>query len=309
MSRPLRLNIISPLNALFIALCLALAASLSSCQKDLTYGNLSGETKIDIAFEGAQRATMSTWLFSPSGGQLFYSLPTNRTTAVDAPSPQFSAFCYNDDSDINRFEIVSWDDATVTTGATDLLSRSSFGGTLSEIPRGGDPDEPVLYQPTPLHADTCSMCQGKVLTLRPKSVLTEFTITIREIENIDGLQTASAALSGMASSMSLSRLQPQGTSCTIPIELTLSKGNELKGTALSFGHCSDEARKHVLTVYAIMVNGKKVYYNIDVTEQIHSTSSKQIIITISGIKLPEVSNSNVGLGLDAWDKIEDTINF
>lgn len=309
MSRPPRLNIISPLNALFIALCLALAASLSSCQKDLAYGNLSGETKVDIAFEGAQWATMSTWLFSPSGGQLFYSLPTNRTTAVDAPSPQFSALCYNDDSDINRFEIVSWDDATVTTGATDLLSRSSFGGTLSEIPRGGDPDEPVLYQPTPLHADTCSMCEGKVLTLRPKSVLTEFTITIREIENIDGLQTASAALSGMASSMSLSRLQPEGTACTIPIELTLSKGNELRGTALSFGHCSDVERKHVLTVYAIMVNGKKVYYNIDVTEQIHSTSSKQIIITISGIKLPEVSNSNVGLGLDTWDKIEDTINF
>ena len=309
MSIPIRLNIISPTSAFLTALCLSVAASLSSCQKDLTYGNVNGETKVDIAFEGAQWATMSTWLFSPSGGQLFYSLPTNRTTAVDAPSPQFSALCYNDNSDINRFEIVSWDDATVTTGATDLLSRSSFGGTLSEIPRGGDPDEPVLYQPTPLHADTCSMCQGKVLTLRPKSVLTELTITIREIENIDGLQTASAALSGMASSMSLSRLQPQGTSCTIPIELTLSKDNELKGTALSFGHCSDGARKHVLTVYAIMVNGKKVYYNIDVTEQIHSTSSKQIIITISGIKLPEVSNSNVGLGLDAWDKIEDTINF
>ena len=51
-----------------------------------------------------------------------------------------------------------------------MLSRSSFGGTLSEIPRGGDPDEPVLYQPTPLHADTCSMCQGKVLTLRPNDV-------------------------------------------------------------------------------------------------------------------------------------------
>ena len=309
MSRPLRLNIISPLNALFIALCLVLAASLSSCQKDLAYGNLSGETKIDIAFEGAQWATMSTWLFSPSGGQLFYSLPTNRTTAVDAPSPQFSALCYNDDSDINRFEIVSWDDATVTTGATDLLSRSSFGGTLSEIPRGGDPDEPVLYQPTPLYADTCSMCEGKTLTFRSKSVLTHLTVVVRTILNIENLQTASAALSGMASSMSLSRLQPEGTACTIPIELTLSKGNELRGTALSFGHGSDEARKHVLTVYAIMVNGKKVYYNIDVTEQIHSTSSKQIIITISGIKLPEVSNSNVGLGLDAWDKIEDTINF
>ncbi len=311
MSIPIRLNIISPTSAFLTALCLSVAASLSSCQKDLTYGNVNGETKVDIAFEGAQWATMSTWLFSPSGGQLFYSLPTNRTTAVDAPSPQFSALCYNDNSDINRFEIVSWDDATVTTGATDLLSRSSFGGTLAEIPRGGDPDEPVLYQPTPLHADTCSMCQGKVLTLRPKSVLTELTITIREIENIDGLQTASAALSGMASSMSLSRLQPQGTSCTIPIELTLSKDNELKGTALSFGHCSDGARKHVLTLYVLLSDGQKIYYNYDVTEQLHSAhGTSGIVLEIATLKLPEtIPNGGFNPQLDGWGTVEEEIEL
>ena len=58
MSRQLRLNIISPLSALFIALCLVLAASLSSCQKDLAYGNLSGETKVDIAFESIGRSAV-----------------------------------------------------------------------------------------------------------------------------------------------------------------------------------------------------------------------------------------------------------
>lgn len=228
MSKPLRFNIISQMYPFLVTLCLVVAASLSSCQKELIYKTVVTDRKVEIAFSDVPYATMSTWLFSPSGGQLFYSLPTDRTSTVDAHSSAFNALCYNDDSDINRFEIMSWDEATVTTGTTELINRSSFGGTNSGIPRGGDPDEPVLYQPTPLYADTCSMCQGKVLTLRPKSVLMELTITIREIENIDGLQTASAALSGMAGGMSLSRLQPEGTACTIPIELTLSKGNELR---------------------------------------------------------------------------------
>ena len=309
MSRPLRLNIISPLNALFIALCLALAASLSSCQKDLAYGNLSGETKVDIAFEGAQRATMSTWLFSPSGGQLFYSLPTNRTTAVDAPSPQFSALCYNDDSDINRFEIVSWDDATVTTGATDLLSRSSFGGTLSEIPRGGDPDEPVLYQPTPLHADTCSMCEGKTLTFRSKSVLTHLKVVVRNILNIENAASVSAALSGMSSRMNLSGLYPVGVPCTIPIYMDMVDST-FSGEALSFGHCHDSDKKHVLTIYVMIKDGQKFYHSYDVTSILHeSQASRDILLDIDGLNLPESVEGGVGTGLDSWTEIKTDIKL
>lgn len=309
MSKPLRFNIISQLYPFLVTLCFAVAASLSSCQKELIYKTVVTDRKVEIAFSDVPFATMSTWLFSPSGGQLFYSLPTDRTSTVDAPSSALNALCYNDDSDINRFEIMSWDEATVTTGTTELINRSSFGSTNAEIPRGGDPDEPVLYQPTQLYADTCSMFTGNKLTFAPKAVLTEIEITVKEIENMQNISIASAALSGMSSEMNLQSLMPQGRACTIPIELSVSKDNKLTGSALSFGHCGEGARKHVLTIYVMLVNGKKVYYNFDVTDIIHSTISAHIILNIDGIKLPEVSDSNIGLELDSWDMSEDTVNF
>lgn len=309
MSKPLRFNVISQLYPLLVTLCLAVAASLSSCQKELIYKTVVTDQKVEIAFGDVPYATMSTWLFSPPGGQLFYSLPTNRTSTVDAPSSAFNALCYNDDSDINRFEIRSWDEATVTTGATELLSRSSFGGTNAEIPHGGDPEEPVLYQPTQLYADTCSMFTGNKLTFAPKAVLKEIEITVMDIENIQNLSVASAALSGMSSEFNLQSLMSQGTACTIPIELSVSKDNKLKGTALSFGHCSEEARKHVLTLYFLLSDGRKIYYSYDVTTQLHTAHDQERIeLEVGKIKLPEVApDGGFDPQLDSWSTIEEDI--
>ena len=309
MSKPLRFNIISQLYPFLVTLCLAVVASLSSCQKELIYKTVVTDRKVEIAFSDVPYATMSTWLFSPYGGQLFYSLPTDRISTVDAPSSAFNALCYNDDSDINRFEIMSWDEATVTTGTTELINRSSFGSTNAEIPRGGDPDEPVLYQPTQLYADTCSMFTGNKLTFAPKAVLTAIEITVKEIENMQNISIASAALSGMSSEMNLQSLMPQGRACTIPIELSVSKDNKLTGSALSFGHCGEGARKHVLTIYFLLSDGQKIYYSYDVTDQLHTAHDHaRIDLEVGKIKLPEVaSEGGLNPQLDSWNTIEEDI--
>lgn len=309
MSKPLRFSIISQVYSFLVTLCLAVAASLSSCQKELIYKTVVTDRKVEIAFGDVPYATMSTWLFSPPGGQLFYSLPTDRTSTVDAPSSAFNALCYNDDSDINRFEIRSWDEATVTTGATELLSRSSFGDTNADIPRGGDPEEPVLFQPTQLYADTCLMFTGKKLTFAPKAVLTHIEVVVRNIHNIQNAISVSAALSGMSDRMDLRELLPKGRACTIPFEME-KEDAKFRGEALSFGHCQEYNNKHVLTIYVMMKDGQKYYNCYDVTSIFHEKKeSKEILIELDGLNLPESVEGGIGAGLDSWSEIRNEIEL
>ena len=309
MSKPLRFNIISQLYPFLVTLCFAVAASLSSCQKELIYNTVVTDRKVEIAFSDVPYATMSTWLFSPYGGQLFYNLPTDRTSTVDAPSSAFNALCYNDDSDINRFEIMSWDRATVTTGTTELINRSSFGSTNAEIPRGGAPDEPVLYQPTQLYADTCSMFTGNKLTFAPKSVLTHIEVVVSNIHNIENAISVSAALSGMSDRMDLRDLLPKGRACTIPFEME-KKDAKFHGEALSFGHCQKSNNKHVFTIYVMMKDGQKYYNCYDVTSIFdENKESKEILVELDGLNLPESVESGMGACLDSWSEIRNEIEL
>lgn len=314
MSIPIRLNIISPLNALFTALCLAVAASLSSCQKDLTY-MVADETYVGVAFDlGSAPALQSveTCLFPMSGEGLSYHLPTVKTSRVEAPGSKLRAFCYNADSYINRFSVSTWERSTVTTGSTYIISRSDFGAAYANAPRGGDADEPVLYQPTALYADTCSLFDASskdaVLTFRPRDVLSTVHIEISGIKGIERVKVASAALSGMAAGMSLSTLTPVSDACTIPVSLDLT-GNGVSGTALCFGHCSDGIHSHFLTVYMMLTNGTKVYFTFDVGESLHSGGSSQSMeIKLRDIEIPETTpEGGFSPDIDTWHNIEETI--
>lgn len=301
-------------NMLSIALFPVIAASMCSCQKELTYASENNERHVDISFKwnnNNRKSNMAVWIFPTVGAGLFYSLPTDKVSNVEAQNGQLHAFCYNNDSDINRFEVNAWKDAIATTGETDIVMKSVFGDNVKSIPRGGDPDEPICFQPTELYCDTCTITgdDDSLITFTPQPVLKEIEIRIVNVKGTNGIAFVSAALSGMASSMSLSTLKPCGCQCTIPIGMSVEKESVISGNGLSFGKNVNYYGKNILTIYVMLSDGQRIYYNYDISDRISQTANKTSIeVTIEGMTVPEVqAGSGFNPNLNEWNIYEEEI--
>ena len=97
--------------------------------------------------------------------------------------------------------------------------------------------------------------------------------------------------------------------CTIPIDMEIVDAT-FSGEALSFGHCKGTDRKHVLTIYVMIKDGQKFYHSYDVTSILHeSQASRDILLDIDGLNLPESVEGGVGTGLDSWTEIKTDIKL
>ena len=313
MSKPICLRAIAFNNMSLALSCLAFVASLCSCQKDLVY-LVDADRRIDLSFtwnDVEKKDFMDVWVFPSVGSGLFYSVPADKVSTVDVPKGCLRTFCYNNDNDINQFEISTWEESVVTTGNTELLTKAVFGDNEQGIPRGGDVDEPVRFQPSELYCDTCStIADGQSLILfAPKSPLTEIDVIVKSVKGFEGVKYASAALSGMAGSLSLSTLKPTGVACTIPMEMTVNADATISGKSLSFGRLENFAGKNVLTIYVLLSDGQKIYYTYDVSERMEqSAENAKIVLIIEEMKIPEVqANGGFNPQLDAWNTIEEEI--
>lgn len=294
---------------------LVLLFIVASCQKDLCYDHShvnrvevvfhwdKADSKLvnsmDITMMSLENVTMNHHLNNLSGGK------------VESPSSLIRAFCYNADSDINRFFLSSWEGAMVTTNETDLISRSLYGGSLEYVPRGGGQDETVRNQPTVLLADTCGLfnVKDRILTFHPQDVLLYIDVVATGVNNIGEVEVASAAISGMSSSMSMSYLDPSDDACTLPFDME-AKGDSIKGDVMSFGHCPSSLRSHILTLYILLKNGAKVYYKYDVSSVLHKAyNNKHIRINIDGLKIPNTKTEGFDPSIDTWYEIKEKIEL
>lgn len=286
-----------------------------SCQKDLCYDH-THTNMVEVAFswdrvDSTLASMMDVTMVSLEGVSMSHHFNNSVGGVVESPSPTFRSFCYNTDSDINKFTVTNWDSASVTTSETDLIVRSLFGNTTKSVPRGGSMEETVRNQPTLLLADTCSMfnVKDRLLTFHPQDILMYVDVVAEGVDNIGDVQSVSGAISGMSSMMSLSRLVASDDACTLPFSMEVT-GDAIKGNIMSFGHCTRNTNKHILTLYVMLRNGAKVYYNFDVTSQMHkSAGSKHIRINIEGLKIPNVKADGFNPEIDTWNEIKETIEL
>lgn len=313
MNKSICLKAIASKHILFALSCLTFVASLCSCQNDLVYV-IDADRRIDVSFnwnDVEKKDFMDVWVFPSVGSGLFYSVPTDKVSTVDVPQGRLRTFCYNNDNDINQFEISTWEESVVTTGNTELLTKAVFGDNEQGIPRGGNVDEPVRFQPSELYCDTCSTVADGLsyLLFAPKSPLMEIDVMVKSVKGVEGVKYASAALSGMAGSLCLSTLKPIGVACTIPMEMTVNSDATISGKFLSFGRFENFAGKNVLIIYVLLSDGQKIYYTYDVSERMkQSAGNAKIELDIEEMKLPEVqANGGFNPQLDAWNTIEEEI--
>lgn len=285
----------------------------ASCQKDLCNDHVHS-TEIDVRFDWSltkpDGASSMYMVLMPISGE---SMTRQEQTFGDtgggkmvAARGRYHAIALNRNGSLNEIHLDTYEGAYATTSATDVVSTKTFHGMKSAPLPAGSTSSDVRSQPSPLYADTCSVFAvdnaHREHVMKPKRLVDTIDVRVEGVENLEYVIGMSAAISGMNSAVSLSRLEPMDGLCTVPMELEATGSTTIGGRVLTFGHChgSQQKQQHVLTIYTMLVDGSKYYFNYDVSGQLHEIEPEKpddpevpahIVIDIPKLPVPLPTHS------------------
>ena len=299
-----------------------------SCEyKDLCYDhNHTGDVTInfDWAKEPDTRVDGMTVLFynvdAPQSEPLRYDFAGMDGGHARLQPGTYRAMAYNYDTETILYRGL---DAHNLLEAYTRNSSIEEGTQLSRsgMPRAANTeDEPVILEPDPLYG-TCSEpftvpANGQCsVTMLPESRVTELEIIITNVPNLQYSSQFGGALSGLAPSVWMESGVPGEGHVTQAFTATVVGESTLEMHTRIFGHCpeGEEEWPHLLTIYAILADGNKWYYVVDVTDQMHpedepdpSDHDREIVITLDELPVPKpiVNGSGFQPTLDDWQGVE-----
>ncbi len=313
---------------------LLMAVALAACEnKELCYDH-THTVMLNVQFDWsadpeAAPESMSLYLFPKDGGEtLRYDFAGCTGGTIKVTRGEYDAICLNSDTRNIRLDGTHAHSAfEIYTGEGELFASltNTLGVLSTGAPRAaGSDDQSVVLQPEMLWAASVTdlyldgeVAPGKsrldaALTLSPERIVATYHVTITGIENVRYLQGISATISDMAGGFHPAAATLSSRTVTIPFDMTFDRDEATAtGTMLTFGHCpEDETRNHHLMVYAVMSDGGRYYFDLDVADEIHrasATGSRDIYITIDGLNLPAPVGGGSGGGLvpsiDDWRTI------
>lgn len=285
----------------------------ASCQKDLCNDHVHS-TEIDVRFDWSltkpDGASSMYMVLMPVSGE---SMTRQEQTFGDtdggtmvAARGRYHAIALNRNGSLNEIHLDTYEGAYATTSATDVVSTKTFHGGIKGAPLpAGSTSSDVRSQPSPLYADTCSVFAvdnaHREHVMQPKRLVDTIDVRVEGVENLEYVIGMSAAISGMNSAVSLSRLEPMDGLCTVPMELEATGATSIGGRVLTFGHChGSQQKQHVLTIYTMLVDGSKYYFNYDVSGMMHEIEPEKpddpevpahIVIDIPKLPVPLPTHS------------------
>ncbi|MCM1332212.1 MAG: DUF5119 domain-containing protein [Bacteroides sp.] len=144
--------------------------------------------------------------------------------------------------------------------------------------------------------------KGQVVELSPEEATARYTVEVVNVENLRDNIDISAALSGLSERLNISSSSAVGQPVTVPFSVERKDATTIEARFLTFGHCPDDNTvSHILSIYT----SSKVYFNFDVTDQVHDApDDKNIYVRIDGLKLP-VDGQDVSPSIDDWGDAEN----
>lgn len=297
-----------------------------SCEyKDLCYDhNHTGDVTInfDWAKEPDTRVDGMTVLFynvdAPQSEPLRYDFAGMDGGHARLQPGTYRAMAYNYDTETILYRGL---DAHNLLEAYTRNSSIEEGTQLSRsgMPRAANTeDEPVILEPDPLYGTYSEPftvpANGQCsVTMLPESRVTELEIIITNVPNLQYSTQFGGALSGLAPSVWMESGVPGDGHVTQAFTATVVGESTLEMHTRIFGHCADVDWPHLLTIYAILADGNKWYYVVDVTDQMHledepdpSDHDQEIVITLDELPVPKpiVNGSGFQPTLDDWQGVE-----
>jgi hypothetical protein len=319
---------------------------LCSCEyKDLCYDhNHWAEVRVVFDWEDSDDGTKQSDLPDETKGGmtvLFYDMQTEFAEPIryDFPgrsggvvrlqSGTYRAIAYNNDTETILYR--GWGHIN-TINAYTRYSSIEEGTQLSrsDMPRATDTEhQRVILEPDALwmatsdeftltEADTEPGAEATTITMQPTTRVREITITIHNVPNLQYTGQFGGALSGLAGSVWAESGEPGDELVIQAFPVTVLDESTLQMHFRTFGHCphADEGdtNTHLLTIYAILADGNKWYYTVDVTEQIHdsgSSTDEEIIVELDGLPVPKpiVNGSGFQPTVDGWQGEEIEVDM
>ncbi len=298
------------------AMLATLAFLTQSCDhKDLCYRN-EHHTELEIKFDwsnapDAQPRTMVVQLFRMDGSHYQRREFTSREGGkISIESGEYKILFHNGEMESVTERGNTFDDYLLATVPQPLLAPMGRGDlSTPPLPEGAE-NQPVRGVPASVWGGKCSYLQvqenvsGQSLILTPEAATVEYTVEVRNVENLSDLIDFSAALSGMSEGWSPANGQPTGEPVVMPLEMQRHTDEKMLLARLAtFGHCPHgQEGKHMLTIYT----SNQKYFHHDVTGQLHEAADPtHIHIVIDGLKIPS-GGGGMSPDISGWDNIVET---
>ena len=241
------------------------------------------------------------------------------------PVGEYSFISHNDDGTREIFsEPVSYNGYEVYTASAQLPTCNVSAETEGEN---------VVTPPDALYGSVSSrvsLCtegvsyiateSESVLTFSPDFVMTvyhrpltaHYKYRIEKVENMQSVRSMSASLSGMAGSLFIATGEKGHYPVTLYLRAAPASTDVIDGEFYTFGIPSSPDVANILTLYAVLNNGRKFCYKFDVTEQIrHAANPMDVLLTVGGIEFErpeEGEGAGFNVEVDDWTTVVVNIN-
>lgn len=151
-----------------------------------------------------------------------------------------------------------------------------------------------------------------VLTAVQRPLTARYTFRIEDVENLSGVKSMSAALSGMAGSMLIASGKKEAYPSTLSIKASILDSTTVGGEFFTFGVPGEPSVDNIFSLFVIIKDGRRFCYQFDVTDQVRlALDPMNVCLVVRGLKLenPDTGNdTGFEVAVDGWETVIVDIN-
>lgn len=304
--------------SLLMLLCL-----LTGCEyKDLCYDHRHSD-KVFVTFDWQKApqhtATSMTVLFynidEPSQQPIRYDYPLSGGSATLEPG-RWRAVTYNNNTETILYRGAgAWNTIEAYTRLSSIEEGTQL--TRAGMPQAnGAEQERVILEPDPIWGCVSEEFtlvadgDGYHLVFMPEYRYTTLKVKIANVPNLKYTEGIGGAISGVAASRYIATGELGQQMATEAFTVQKTDDETLEATVNIFGRRTDASDiTHYLTIYAILADGSKWYYTIDVTDKLQHAviddNNNTISIEVDGLPIPKpiVNGSGFQPVIDSWQGV------
>lgn len=334
-------------------LILAVLVLMTSCDhKELCYHHPhSGKIRVVFDWKDAPEANpegMCVFFYPEEGGEPIRVDFSGKTGGeVELTNGKYKIITYNNDTDgILFYGINDFFNHTFYTRDSNPL-EPIYGPTAQYVPSKAEDEieERVVLDPDMMWGCTATEVEitemgvsyicvpesqkgqtaglttvsEKVITLYPHELTCIYTVEVRNVKNLSGMDLVSGILTGMAGELRMHDEQLSEECVSIPFAGRKSGTDKIEAQFITFGHNTANLKHHHIELFVVMNDKNKLHYyddadgsRYDVNDQVENAPNKRRVhLIIDGLDLPVPISSGSGFDatVDDWDIVESDIEL
>lgn len=284
-------------------------------------GDYYGRIMIENHWNKAPDASpegMAYFFFPEGGGEAWrFDLPGKSGGEIKIPTGRYRFIIINDDTYNVTFDNEnSFNEMKVSTLPGSLATGDAGDGVdISKIPQlSGMENQKVRLCPDMLWCYSAECAEVglerdyTVIPTYPRRIVSNYHFRITDVVNLKGVMRMSAAISGMASSVTLHNLARSSEAVIYQLKANKQGEDAISGDFLSYGLATTPGMNNYLVLFVWLTDGKRYIYKFDVTSQtVNAPDPMDVWLRIEGLTLPESSSASGGgfdVSVDGWTTID-----